>query len=254
MSVRISITFGASSASVLTLMRRYISLILSYDPSTIFLINSLSDYKKNFELAKKYSRSGEVIIEKFVGGEEISVNAYLVEGKLKFIEVSDRETWSEYTGLIKKHLVPSKLITNDLKNRLQKLIMDSCQRIGIKNGPVYYQIKIENQIPYIIEMTPRLDGCHMWKLLKYYSGTNILKLTFEHLFNNDYSELNNAINENTGMELEFYCQKPGTLMNQNNFEIPQRAMENFFYYYTGNKIRPVNGKYDKVGYNIKESD
>ena len=220
----------------------------------VFLIRSLQAYQNNFYDVKKYSRSGKVIVEKYVDGAELSVNIYMVEGKLRFMIASDRETWAQYTGLIHKHIVPSKLMDNEMLSLLKKVVVDCCHRIGIVNGPAYFQIKVENKKPYIIEMTPRLDGCHMWKLLTYYTGLNLLKLTFEHLLNQDISELDRERIKPFGHELEFFCQVPNTTMEQDKFYVPDDAFEHFFYYKSGEKIRPVNGKFDKVGYFIKETE
>ncbi|MFW5700708.1 MAG: ATP-grasp domain-containing protein, partial [Cyclobacteriaceae bacterium] len=49
----------------------------------IVLVDSISKYNENFEVVKRFSRSGKVIIEKFVDGPEISVNAYIVKGRLR---------------------------------------------------------------------------------------------------------------------------------------------------------------------------
>jgi hypothetical protein len=54
-----------------------------------------------------------------------------------------------------------------------------------------------------------------------------------------------------GHVLEFYCQKPGTIMDQDQYSVPEDALEHFFYYKTGDSIRPINGRYEKVGYVIK---
>ena len=39
-------------------------------------------------------------------------------------------------------------------------------------------------------------------------------------------------------------------MDQSEFLIPDESEDSFFYYNTGETIRPVNGKYEKVGYYI----
>ncbi|HHY83217.1 MAG TPA: ATP-grasp domain-containing protein [Clostridiales bacterium] len=217
----------------------------------IFLVNTMEDFTQNFETAKRYSRSGKVIIEKYISGPELSVNAYLVDGQVLFIEASDRVTWPQYTGLIHKHVVPAVTISDKVLGILGKVVEDACNRVGITNGPAYFQIKVENDKPYIIEMTPRLDGCHMWKLLSYYTGVNLLKLTFEHLLYNNTSELANMQKDPAGYELEFFCQEPNTMMNQSIFRVPEDSLTYFYYYNTGEMIRPVNNKYEKVGYYIR---
>lgn len=217
----------------------------------IVLVNSIEDYKQNFNLVKNYSRSGKVIVEKYVDGPELSVNGYMVDGSLIFMIASDRETWPQYTGLIHKHVVSTSILDKNQLHILKEVIEDSCNRIGIKNGPVYFQIKVENKSPYIIEMTPRLDGCHMWKLLEYHTGINLLKLTFEHLINGVTSEFGKKKDKMGNYELEFFCKEPNMIMNLDDFNLPKESLEHFFYYNSGEQIRPVNGKYEKVGYFIR---
>jgi len=217
----------------------------------IVLVYSLKEYRDNFYYVKSFSKTGKVIIEEFVNGPELSVNVYLIDGEIRYIIPSDRVTWENYTGLIHKHIVPTRVMDVKDLHVLEKVIAEACKRIGIQNGPAYFQIKLNNGRPYIIEMTPRLDGCHMWKLLSYYNGVNLLKLTFEHLINGDITELDNIDMSTVEHELEFFCQEPNTIINKNKFHIPDDALEHFFYYDNGEKIRPVNGKFDKVGYFIK---
>ena len=101
----------------------------------------------------KYSREGKVIVEKYIEGPEVSVNGYMVNGVMRFLIVSDRDTWPEYTGLIHKHIVPSKAVCNTANSKIKRIVEDACNRIGILNGPVYFQMKVMNGHPYIIEMT-----------------------------------------------------------------------------------------------------
>ena len=217
----------------------------------IFLLNSQEELEKHFEDARNHSREGKIIIEKYIDGPELSVNCYMLDGEIKVLIVSNRETWPEYTGLIHKHIVSDDVVDSTIKTRIYEIIKDACTRIGITNGPAYFQIKLNNKMPYIIEMTPRLDGCHMWNLLKRATGVNLLKLTFEHLLYNNTSELNSMREKIIPMELVFFCQKPNSKMNKDAFIIPNDAVDSFFYYEDGDYIRPVNGRYDKVGYYIR---
>ena len=218
----------------------------------VFLVNSQEEFENFFEKAKSYSREGKVIVEKFISGPEISVNGYLVNSEIKFVVASDRVTWEKYTGLIHKHIVPATSINEETITKIKVMMEDACVRIGITNGPVYFQIKVENGNPYIIEMTPRLDGCHMWNVLRRSTGINLMSLTFNHLLFGDTDELLNGYSKFTPMELVFFCQEPNTIMFRENFMIPADAEYSFWYYSNSDLIRPVNGKFDKVGYFIKK--
>lgn len=217
----------------------------------IFLIHSQEEFEEHFEEARKYSREGKVIVEKYVDGPEVSVNGYMVNGVLRFIVASDRDTWPEYTGLIHRHIVPGREFSKEAEKRMTRILEDACNRIGILNGPVYFQMKVMGDQPYIIEMTPRLDGCHMWNILERATGVNLMQLTFKHLLFNDVSELDKIRPEVTPMELVFWCQVPKTQMDRSKLELPEDALYHFYYYETGDTIRPVNGRFDKIGYYIR---
>lgn len=217
----------------------------------IFLINSQEEFEAHFKEAKEYSREGKVIVEKYIDGPEVSVNGYMVNGELKYIVASDRDTWPEYTGLIHKHTVPSVAVSDKAKATMQTIVEDACNRVGIMNGPVYFQMKVEGDTPYIIEMTPRLDGCHMWNILARATGVNLMKLVFSHLLNNDTFELDKVCDKIKPMELVFWCQKPHSYMDRSAFELPEDALYHFYYYENGEYVRPVNGIFDKVGYYIR---
>lgn len=217
----------------------------------IFLIHSQDEFEQHFSEAKSYSRQGKVIVEQYIDGLEISVNVYMVDGVMRFFVASDRDTWSEYTGLIHRHIVPGKTFNEETERKIRCLAEDSCRRMGIQNGPVYFQMKVMESKPYLIEMTPRLDGCHMWNVLERSTGVNLMRLTFQHLLSNDISELDKWTGKVKPMELVFWCKEPKTYMKQSEFELPEDAVHHCFYYEDGKYIRPVNGRFEKVGYYIR---
>lgn len=215
----------------------------------VFLIENEEEFKENFETSKAYSRSKQVIIERYVDGPEVSVNGYLLNGKLVFMQVSDRETWPQYVGLIHKHVIPSRVVNEETNKKLFKILEEVSDILKIENGPVYAQVKIEAGHPYIIEITPRLDGCHMWSLINESQNFNLLKLTYEHLLFNDTKELNNAKMHTEPMTLEFICQEPNTFANYKDY-LNLNNLKYFQYYNECDRIKPVNGRYEKIGYSI----
>jgi biotin carboxylase len=218
----------------------------------VSLVNNLQELSLAFPTAQKYSRTGLVILEKYIDGPEFSVNGYLVDGELVFYLVSDRHTWPGYTGLVHRHLVPSRILSVRNESNIRSMLKEASEKIGITDGPFYAQIKIIGDHPYIIEITPRLDGCHLWRPIKYYTGMNLLKLTFEHLLANNLSELQQLKSfRSDNYTLEFICQEPMTPASYTNVQDQlDRAVDHFFYYQEGDMIRPVNNQYEKIGYMI----
>lgn len=218
----------------------------------VTLIHSYDEYIRYFSSAKKFSKSGYVILEEYLSGPELSVNGYLVDGELKYMMESDRVTWPNFTGLIHKHVVPAEQVDHEISQKLRSVFESACNKLGIHNGPVYAQMKVEQGTPYIIEITPRLDGCHMWKILNLCSGVNLLKLTFEHLLNHRTTELDKQNNSNvSSYVLEFICQEPDTPSNYSVVEEKMaQSIDSFQYYPSGANVRPINGRFEKIGYCI----
>lgn len=213
----------------------------------ISLVTDSSQLQLAITKALENSRNGYAIIEKYIQGYEISVNCYVVEGQIKFLKVSKRDTWDEYEGLIRKHIIDDNLQypLEDIK----VVINEHIKAIGINNGPVYAQIKIEDNRAYVIEITPRLDGCHMHKLIKHNNGIDLLEATFSHLIEGKTPNLL-PTKKQQNVVLEFQCEKPNTFVDYGKFPQKPLAIENYHYYEQGEKIKPINGVYDKIGYYI----
>ena len=217
----------------------------------IFIAESEAEVYRYFAKAREFSRSGIVIVEEFIEGPEYSVNGYVVDGEPVFVLASDRETWPQFTGLIHRHLVPTRILSDAEQESIRSVIVEACHLLNIENGPVYAQMKVRDGRPYIIEVTPRLDGCHMWKLINSATGFNLLKLAFEQLLYDDTSEL--AKLDDLTVEkrtLTFFCREPHTIMNREELIVPDDALDHDYYYKTGETIRPVNRLYEKIGYYI----
>lgn len=152
-----------------------------------FRVDSPDDILTHFETSFEYSVCGKVIIETFIDGPEISVNSYRYNGETVFAVVSDREVFEEYPGgLPKKHRIPSQFADNETRAAAEDIVDKAADKLGLTDGPCYCQMKIGSDgKPYILEIAPRLDGCHMWNLIKHWCGVDLLDACFTHLLTGD---------------------------------------------------------------------
>ncbi|WP_459129369.1 ATP-grasp domain-containing protein [Guggenheimella bovis] len=213
-------------------------------------INSQEDFDKYFEETKEFSRSGEVIVERFIGGFEVSANIYMKDGKMVFCMVSDRITFEEYTGIVKGHITPAVSIDETTTKKIEAISEATCKKVGILNGPAYIQFKIFENEPYIIEITPRLDGCHLWNAIYHATGFNLLKLTLEDLIFGTTEELKKYTGVKRTIDLNFITQPPHTPMA--HYEKPDGSLYFETYYKEGDTVRPINTFQEKIGYSLEE--
>ena len=214
-------------------------------------VENPEEVKENFPETLSFSREKKVILESYIDGEEISVNVFLENEEIKFYLISDRKVWDEYPGgIIREHIIPSKYETDpDVCRRIRMLVENVLKAIQLKNGPAYFQIKIDSTgKPYLIEVTPRLDGCHMWRLIRFSTGVDLLQASMELLEGKGYTQL--AETTLKPYSLEFFCGKPETVFSMNNYVIPEHVFL-CWYYEEGKKIKRMNGFFEKCGYVIK---
>lgn len=213
-------------------------------------ISSESEFNEHFDKAMQYSRKKELIIEEYIDGPEVSVNAFRVNGKTIFSLVTDRDTWEKYPGgIIHKHIVPSKL-AKDVVQRIVEMSEHALTTLHIDNGPAYLQVKLNDKNePKLIEITPRLDGCHMWRVIKEYCGIDLLKMTIDLLTEESISD-RLELKNNGDFILEFMCEKPGNTCNYGNYNFKD-SIDYVWYYKDGEEVRPMNGYMEKCGYLIR---
>lgn len=219
----------------------------------VYKVNNYEDVEDVFIKSITHSRSKELIIEDFVDGPEISVNSFMYNGKLEFVIVSDRISYKDYPGgIIKEHYIPSRITNDIMEEKIKSLVETVNNKMGFKNGHIYFQLKIEDNEPKLIEFTPRYDGCHMWRLIYISTGLDLRKVSLEILDSGRSPTLENyKFSLKSGdFVLRFISDKPNTIVNKENYNIPDDTLYLEWYYENGDKVKSVTGYMEKLGYMV----
>ena len=200
-----------------------------------------------FAEAAAFSRAGRVIVEELIEGQEISVNVHIAGGAARFLQTSDRFVYEDQPGgLVREHRVPSRVAGAD---EVGPMVNETVRRLGISDGPVYFQAKIGERGLRLLEVTPRLDGCHLWRLIRYSTGLDLLEAAFRHLLDGAAPDLPPPSWVRPGA-LRFLSERPGVRVDRGAFD-PGRPDFLQWYYSQGEEVRPVNGHFEKVGYLVE---
>ncbi|MBV5300909.1 MAG: ATP-grasp domain-containing protein [Methylococcales bacterium] len=222
----------------------------------IFLVSSYEEMISRFPDALRCSRQGIVIVEEYLDGTEISVNLFVLNGQIYIIEISDRLIVPSFTcGIPRGHILPSQTCQGELRQQVVSLVSRCLQVLGIKNGPVYFQIKLTSNGPRVVEITPRLDGCHLWRLIKIVRGIDLLAISFRWLFGEPLDDFNvvnyfNDCNEAVPARLMFHLNVPGATFDPASYPLPPEVLYFEYYLERGQVVPTINGHLEKVGYYI----
>ena len=138
-----------------------------------------ADMEKALKEAFQYSLSGDVIIEEFKQGEELSVDVY-VEGttaKLLSITASKKiqENKDSFTIIQSYYPAPT-----DYK---EKRVLEICQKIAdawhLHDTPLLVQMIQKGDSYNVLEFSARMGGGSKYRLIEVLSGVNIMKVYVE---------------------------------------------------------------------------
>ncbi len=116
------------------------------------ICNSRAEVIDAVEFAKKFSRVGGVVIEKYLGNKNDLELAYVViEGEPVLVKIGDRFLGDKSTGLDKTciaSIYPSKY-ENFYRENINPKVVDGLRNLKLKNAPIFVQgFMYENDIKF----------------------------------------------------------------------------------------------------------
>lgn len=124
------------------------------------LLSDLSDEEvisRAYEYSKSYSRGGDIVVEEYMEGPEISVETLSVDGECHIIQITDKLTTGAPYFVEMGHSEPSAL-SEDVKIKISEVASAAVKALGITNGPSHTEIKVTKDGPKIVELGARLGG------------------------------------------------------------------------------------------------
>jgi len=198
------------------------------------------------------SPSGTAILEAWLEGVEISYNVLVADGQVVINEVSERLVHGDHlVGVPRGHLIPPVAVDAATAAEGAALVEAVVASLGVRDGTLYFQMKATPQGPRVIEIAPRLDGCHIWRLMKHARDLDYLDLSVRRLLGEDVSGQTDGKPADGVYELMFQQAPPGETFRADAFPVPQDALYHEHRYRDGEQIQPINGRMEVVGYYIR---
>ena len=225
----------------------------AYSSKGVRKADNLEELKQYYEEAHQIGRSGRVIVEEFFSGEEISVDAFVVNGKAKLLNVTNSEKVKDKDRfVIFRGRYPVKASEAVLKQ-----IEDICQKIadgfGLVNAPLLVQLLHDGDKVSVLEFCARTGGNMKYLLIKYASGVDVIGATIDITLGQEPDLSPKFTMHNVVVNDFVYC-KPGVFDHFEGFEeLEKEGVINEFHpvRLKGTQMRGVTSSSDRIaGMNI----
>lgn len=161
-----------------------------------------------YKHSRKYSRNGDVVVEEFMRGPEVSVESLTVDGECHIVQITDKLTTGAPHFVEMGHSQPTQL-THDIAERICEITKAATKAIGISNGPSHTEIIVTEEGPKIVELGARLGGdCITTHLVPLSTGVDMVKCCIDIALGNE-PDIQKKVER--GAAIRYFKQKQGII-------------------------------------------
>jgi len=162
--------------------------------------------------AREHSRGGVVVVEQLLQGPEVSAHVVVADGEPTLILPSDRHVWDgPLVGIPRAHTIEKP--DPEFHAVVTRLVTECVEALGVREGPLYFQMIVTGKGPRVVEIASRLDGCHLWRLIKLSTGVDLLDAVLGRLLGEPWPTWDATANPQP-MTLEFFLDSPDTVVTE----------------------------------------
>ena len=220
----------------------------------VTLIRSIEELNNAYRYSKEQSRSGCVIVEEYLQGQEVSVEIMVVDNVVHVLAVTDKLTTGIPHFVEMGHSQPSQLPHTDIE-KIKDLASRAVHAIGINCGPAHVEIMNTSNGPKMIELGARMGGdCITTHLVPLSTGIDMVKATIAVALG-EIPDIKPKWNK--GSAIKFFNIPSGTITSIIGIEDITKmygVTDVFINRNVGDHIDEIHNSLDRFGYVIAQDD
>jgi biotin carboxylase len=220
----------------------------------VVLINNSEELKTNYGYSLQNSRNGQVIVEEYLKGKEVSVEVIAYKGKVNMLAVTDKITSGAPHFVELGHSQPSQLPDNEIK-AIHKLTEQAVKAIGLESGPAHVEMMVTDEGPKMIEIGARMGGdCITTHLVPLSTGIDMVKATIQ-IAVGEKPDISPIFEK--GSAIRYFEVKPGVIADIQGIEEAKKingVKDIVFIKNIGDVVIPIQSSTDRIGYVIAQGE
>lgn len=225
----------------------------AYSSKGVRKAGNLEELRQYYEEAHRISRSGGVIVEEFFEGDEISVDAFVVNGKAHVLNVTNSEKVKDKDRFVifrgRYPVKASEAVMKQIDDIAQKI----ADGLGLPNTPLLIQLLHNGDKVSVLEFCARTGGNMKYLLIKYATGIDVIGATIDMTLGQTPDISKKSKSYDIVVNDFVYC-KPGIFDHFEGFEeMEKQGLINEFHpvRIKGTEMRGVTSSSDRIaGMNI----
>lgn len=216
----------------------------------VILLKNVEDLEFALNYSASHSTNGELLIEEFMEGPEVSVEVLIQLSKPRVLAITDKKTTGYPHFVETQHTQPSRL-TDHQKSLIKSLAIDACTALELTHGAAHVEIIFTKSGPKIVEVGPRMGGDFIaTHLVSLSTGVNFTQLVILNALG--FNPMMPPIN-NQAACIKYIDRGEGMFLGVNNLtqvsEIPG-VIQCGVFLGSGTRVQDLHSSNDRLGYII----
>lgn len=223
----------------------------------IYLIDNLEDTElinNAYTYSHEFSRCGDVVVEEYMRGKEVSVETLSVNGEVTVLQITDKLTTGAPYFVEMGHSQPTKH-SPEIAKRISQVAVAAVKAIGIENGPSHTEIMVTEDGPKIVEIGARMGGdCITTHLVPLSTGIDMVKNTIN-IALGEPTDLEPNLNK--GSAIRYFNVAKGTIKSIDGVAEAEKidgVKQISFVKTIGDSVTEINSSGARVGFVIAQAD
>jgi len=121
-----------------------------------------------------------LLIEAFVSGPEVALEGLLRGGQLSVLAIFDKPDPLDGPFFEETYYITPSRLDENVKTRIIRCVEEACLALGLREGPVHAEMRINGGDGVILEVASRTIGGDCARLLRYGTGQALETLVISH--------------------------------------------------------------------------
>jgi len=220
----------------------------------VMLVHNEEELAAALSYSSENGRRGDVIMEEYMQGPEVSVEVMVSHGVPHVLQITDKLTTGAPHFVEMGHSQPSRL-PEDAQAAIRDLASRAALSVGIENGPAHVEIILTKNGPKMVELGARMGGdCITTHLVPLSTGIDMVGNTIRIALGEE-PDLTQKLHK--GSAIRYFNAPCGVIRAIEGVEEAQRipgVQEITFVKQVGEKSGDIGSSTDRVGFVIAQAE